>query len=71
MKPAGFQGDAGKASAQPTPVATERVAGTSWSQVTCDDGKKYFYNMKTLARPRLASSWLLPSPAAGWHWCGG
>ena len=56
VKPAGFQGDAGKASAQPTPVATERVAGTSWSQVTCDDGKKYYYNMKTLARPCLGLS---------------
>ena len=59
-KPEGFQGDAARASAQPTPVATERVAGTSWSQVTCDDGKKYYYNMRSMARPPL-----LLAPAAG------
>lgn len=59
-KPAGFVGDAQRASAQPTPVATERVRGTTWSQVTCDDGKKYYYNMRTMARPRREHGVLHP-----------
>ncbi len=55
-KPRGFRGDAERASAQPTPVATERVAGTAWSQVTCDDGKKYYYNLRTLVRPAACAA---------------
>lgn len=30
----------------PLPPA-ERVPGTEWLEVTCDDGKKYFHNPKT------------------------
>ncbi|KAK9822389.1 hypothetical protein WJX81_007697 [Elliptochloris bilobata] len=58
-KPEGFQGDAERASAQPTPVATERVRGTAWSQVTCDDGKKYYYNTKS-----METSWTVPPEVA-------
>ncbi len=51
------------------PPCAERVPGTEWLEVTCDDGKKYFHNPKTdettwhvppeVGRPR----WLVGAPA--------
>ena len=42
QRPEGFTGDVGKASSNPVPVSTEKVPGTEWQEVTCDDGKKYW-----------------------------
>ena len=47
-KPVGYKGDSSKASAQPKPLATQIIKGTTWSEVVCEDGKKYFYNTSTL-----------------------
>lgn len=41
-RPEGFAGDAEHASSNPVPVKTDKVAGTDWQEVTCDDGKKYW-----------------------------
>ena len=46
-KPKGFAGDASKASAQLTPVSTQPVKGTDWSEVACADGRKYYFNAGT------------------------
>ena len=50
-KPEGYKGDASKASAQPKPLATQLIKGTDWSEVVCEDGKKYFYNTTSLVSP--------------------
>ncbi|OVA12114.1 WW domain [Macleaya cordata] len=55
-KPSGFKGEPGKVTVQPTPVSWEKLAGTDWSLVTTDDGKKYYYNNKT-----KVSSWQIPN----------
>ncbi|KAL4853106.1 Pre-mRNA-processing protein 40C [Chlorella vulgaris] len=44
QRPPGFTGDEAKASSNPVPVSSERVAGTEWLEVVCDDGKKYYHN---------------------------
>ncbi|KAK9691377.1 hypothetical protein RND81_09G193400 [Saponaria officinalis] len=54
-KPSGFKGEAGNATAQPTPVSWEKVHGTDWALVATNDGKKYYYNTKT-----QTSSWQIP-----------
>lgn len=46
-KPEDFAGDASKASAQLTPVSTQAVSGTQWSEVVCQDGRKYYFNAST------------------------
>ncbi|XP_039007003.1 pre-mRNA-processing protein 40C-like isoform X2 [Hibiscus syriacus] len=55
-KPAGFKGEPDQVTVQPTPVSVEQMAGTDWSLVTTNDGKKYYYNSKT-----KISSWQIPS----------
>lgn len=55
-KPRGFKGEAEKVTAQPTPVSWEKLAGTDWALVNTNDGKRYYYNMKT-----KLSSWQIPS----------
>ncbi|XP_071927412.1 pre-mRNA-processing protein 40C-like isoform X1 [Coffea arabica] len=55
-KPSGFVGEPEKVTAQPTPVTWEKLAGTDWTLVTTNDGKKYYYNTKT-----KLSSWQIPS----------
>jgi hypothetical protein len=50
-KPEGYTGDEGKASAAPTPVASNQIKGTEWIEVACDDGKHYFYNSHSKVRP--------------------
>ncbi|KAL5718581.1 hypothetical protein ACHQM5_011468 [Ranunculus cassubicifolius] len=54
-RPHGFKGEPDKVTAQSTPVSWEKLAGTDWSLVTTDDGKKYYYNAKT-----KVSSWQIP-----------
>ncbi|GBG69078.1 hypothetical protein CBR_g3777 [Chara braunii] len=54
-RPKGFTGQPEKVAAQPTPVAWERLTGTDWALVTTNDGKKYYYNIKT-----QATSWQVP-----------
>lgn len=46
-KPEGFAGDDSKASAQLTPVSTQPVQGTEWSEVVCTDGRKYYFKQGT------------------------
>jgi len=54
-KPAGFNADVSTVKAEVKPVASKQVAGTDWSEVTTDDGKRYFYNLKT-----KETSWSVP-----------
>ncbi|KAI3728498.1 hypothetical protein L6452_17135 [Arctium lappa] len=56
QKPVGFKGETDKVYAQPTPISWERCAGTDWSLVTTNDGKRYYYNAKT-----KLSSWQIPA----------
>lgn len=56
QKPAGFKGEPDKVFAQPTPISWEKCAGTDWSLVTTNDGKRYYYNAKT-----KLSSWQIPA----------
>ncbi|KAL3828363.1 hypothetical protein ACJIZ3_017165 [Penstemon smallii] len=55
-KPSGFKGESDKATVQTSPVSWEKLAGTDWTLVTTNDGKKYYYNSKT-----QLSSWQIPS----------
>nr|XP_027097460.1 pre-mRNA-processing protein 40C-like [Coffea arabica] len=50
-KPSGFVGEPEKVTAQPTPVTWEKLAGTDWTLVTTNDGKKYYFNTKTKPFP--------------------
>ncbi|KAF9624019.1 hypothetical protein IFM89_007717 [Coptis chinensis] len=54
-RPHNFKGEADKVTVQPTPISWEKLAGTDWTSVTTDDGKKYYYNTKT-----KVSSWQIP-----------
>ncbi|PSC72075.1 pre-mRNA-processing 40C isoform X1 [Micractinium conductrix] len=45
-KPEGFKGDVA-VSKDPVPVSSERIAGTEWLEVLCDDGKRYWHNPKS------------------------
>ncbi|XP_071693256.1 pre-mRNA-processing protein 40C [Rutidosis leptorrhynchoides] len=56
QKPAGYMGEPDKVYAQPTPISWEKCAGTDWSLVTTNDGKRYYYNAKT-----KLSSWQIPT----------
>ncbi|KAL8267170.1 hypothetical protein R6Q59_004514 [Mikania micrantha] len=56
QKPVGFKGEPDKVFAQPTPISWEKCAGTDWSLVTTNDGKRYYYNAKT-----KLSSWQIPA----------
>ncbi|GKD31512.1 pre-mRNA-processing protein 40C, partial [Tanacetum coccineum] len=47
QKPASFKGEPDKVYSQPTPISWEKCAGTDWSLVTTNDGKRYYYNAKT------------------------
>ena len=44
QKPEGFEGDAGFAGAAPVPISSEQIPNTGWSEVTCSDGRKYYYH---------------------------
>ncbi|KAM0009657.1 putative WW domain-containing protein [Helianthus debilis subsp. tardiflorus] len=59
QKPIGFKGEPDKVFAQPTPISWEKCAGTDWSMVTTNDGKRYYYNAKT-----KLSSWQIPADVA-------
>lgn len=56
QKPSGFKGELDKVTAPTTPVSWEKCAGTDWSLVTTNDGKRYYYNTKT-----KLSSWQIPT----------
>ena len=53
-KPKDYAGDVSKASAQLTPVSTQPVKGTEWSEVVCADGRKYYFNGSTQVRQSIA-----------------
>ncbi|XP_075516450.1 pre-mRNA-processing protein 40C isoform X4 [Primulina tabacum] len=55
-KPNGFKGESDKATVQPIPVSWEKLAGTDWTLVTTNNGKKYYYNSTT-----KLSSWQIPN----------
>ena len=44
QKPEGFEGEAVSAGGVPIPVSTEDIPMTGWAEVTCSDGRKYFYH---------------------------
>lgn len=44
-RPQGFQGDAEKIAEKPKPVASERIEGTDWTEVKCEDKRKYYFNV--------------------------
>ena len=44
VKPEGFEGDAAAGKGAPTPVSSEAIPTTGWSEVTCSDGRKYYYH---------------------------
>lgn len=44
QKPEGFEGDAGSAGAAPVPISSEQIPNTGWSEVTCSDGRRYYYH---------------------------
>ena len=46
QKPEGFEGDAESAGAAPRPVSSNQIPNTGWSEVTCSDGRKYYYHAK-------------------------
>ncbi|XP_021998864.1 pre-mRNA-processing protein 40C-like isoform X2 [Helianthus annuus] len=48
-----------KVFAQSTPLSWEKCAGTDWSLVTTNDGKRYYYNAKT-----KLSNWQIPADVA-------
>ena len=49
-KPEGFDGEI---AAAPVPVAANKVKGTDWSEVTCSDSRKYYYNPQTQVRCQI------------------
>lgn len=51
-KPADFVGGDAAETGEPTPVSSFLVPGTDWTEVLCDDGRKYYYNSATEVRPR-------------------
>ncbi|XP_073276275.1 pre-mRNA-processing protein 40C isoform X2 [Primulina huaijiensis] len=55
-KPNGFKGESDKATVQSIPVSWEKLAGTDWTLVTTNNGKKYYYNSTT-----KFSSWQIPN----------
>ena len=47
-KPADFEGDGGEeTTGVPTPVSSFLIPGTPWTEVTCDDSRKYYFNSVT------------------------
>lgn len=54
-KPTGYKGEQNIVTAQPTPVSWEKIAGTDWTSVITNNGKKYYYNTIT-----KVSSWQMP-----------
>lgn len=44
QKPEGFEGNVGSAGAAPVPISSEQIPNTGWSEVTCSDGRKYYYH---------------------------
>ena len=46
QKPEGFEGNAASNGAVPIPVSSEDIPNTGWAEVTCSDGRKYYYHAK-------------------------
>lgn len=44
QKPEGFNGQIATAKGTPVPIASEDIPLTGWAEVTCIDGRKYFYH---------------------------
>lgn len=44
QKPEGFEGVAGSAGAAPIPISSDQIPNTGWAEVTCSDGRKYYYH---------------------------
>ena len=49
-KPEGYAGDESGVAKPTKPLSHERVKGTDWSQVKCEDGKVYYYNITSRVR---------------------
>lgn len=50
-KPEDFVGGEAAETGEPTPVSSFLVPGTDWTEVLCDDGRKYYYNSASEVRP--------------------
>ncbi|GMH45182.1 hypothetical protein BSKO_13139 [Bryopsis sp. KO-2023] len=46
-KPLGFDGNAVGVTERPKPVSSERVKGCDWTEVKCEDGRKYYFHVVT------------------------
>eukprot|EP00210_Caulerpa_lentillifera_P007479 g7145.t1 len=63
-----FQGDVSKLTNRPKPISLKQIANTQWSEVTCEDGRIYYYNSTTkeaawnLPEINQAKSASLPAP---------
>ena len=44
QKPEGFEGNTAAGKGTPTPASSEGIPLTGWSEVTCTDGRKYYYH---------------------------
>ncbi|XP_073112719.1 pre-mRNA-processing protein 40C isoform X2 [Elaeis guineensis] len=55
-RPSSFNGEPENVTAQSTPVSWEKLAGTNWTLVTTNDGRKYYYDTKN-----KVSSWQVPA----------
>ncbi|KAL0027442.1 hypothetical protein WJX77_001554 [Trebouxia sp. C0004] len=59
QKPEGFEGNAAAGKGTPTPASSEGIPLTGWSEVTCTDGRKYYYHAE-----RQETSWSKPPEVA-------
>lgn len=55
-KPEGYAGDESGVAKPTKPLSHERVKGTDWSQVKCEDGKVYYYNITS-----RDTTWTVPA----------
>ena len=56
QKPEGFEGTVTTGSAAPVPVSSEDIPTTGWAEVTCSDGRKYYYHAKNEVKSSRLSS---------------
>lgn len=48
-------GDVTTPDATPKPVASERIQNTKWTEVKCEDGRVYYYNLETKVQKIMLS----------------
>ena len=58
QKPAGFEGGPAAGPGLPTPVSSDKIPTTGWSEVTCSDGRKYYYHAQSEVSPSKRTLYL-------------